>query len=242
MTWWDAFFAAVASPTWLASLLQTVLGTAIALVGAAVILRRQLKHDRLLAVEQMMADRRATAASDLGRAVLDAARQSDLLTTNECVRDLLAHGVNHRTTPGGDLLSAARNLAGAVLDLDETLTQLWREREWVWDAGKRLARLKGGLSAEQEVIDLMADAVEARLSHSKTRLGTLGRALCRWDGRGEVPGASSLADWAPDLRRLSNAVKAEHDAALLSEYNAIAERRVARQAIRAKATPPVAQP
>jgi hypothetical protein len=177
----------------------------------------------------------------LGRALLEAARQSDTLTTNDFVRDLLAHGASNRTTPGGELLSAARNDARAVLDLDETVTQLWREREWIWDAGRRLAKSKGGLSAEQEIINLIGDTVEACLYPSNERLRTLGRSLCRWDGRGEIPGAQVLTNWVPDLRRLSRAVEADHDRKLWSEYDAMAERRAARQAARSESARPAAQ-
>ncbi|GAA3562525.1 hypothetical protein GCM10022197_17690 [Microlunatus spumicola] len=63
---WDNYWDAVWSPEWAADLTQSLLATALGLGGAYLVLVRQFRHERALAVEQAQAEVRVRATDETG--------------------------------------------------------------------------------------------------------------------------------------------------------------------------------
>jgi hypothetical protein len=199
--WWSDVLGEVGKPEWTAGLLQATLGAAIAFLGALLLFRHQLSHDRALANRQIaaerqsrMADRRAAAADALGRSMLEAVSHLDGLRSDEIGA---AFAADPRPAEA-HLIYEARNVASLVLDLDETVLELWREWLQTWSSCQARARLLGtGGASRQQVQTAMGAAVEVILHPVRMRVRTVALALIRWDGEGVVPGSDVLRDWKP---------------------------------------------
>lgn len=156
--WWDEVRAAIANPAWTANLIQSVVGslvgTAIALVGAGIILIRQLRHDRELAAQQALeareswlADRRALASNEVGTILLEAAKELDFDDEDDWVKRLrqtrppdgsIYAIINSDRIPGLQKVRTARDLAKLRLSPDSTISDLESEIAGRWYVSLRL--------------------------------------------------------------------------------------------------------
>jgi hypothetical protein len=198
VTWLEGLIDAIRDPAWVAGLLSTFVGAALAFVGAGLLVRVQLRHDRRISMEQLeaatterAAERRGQAANDLGRALIDAAD----LYMHHTGRELL--GLLRSVTqdpPGADLIRSAEKDARLLLDLDQTTLEVWRSLLHTWRLCAALVVSPGKKELEEDILSLCADTLLTPVTAAVRRLGV---AMLRWDGRGAIPGREVLGNWAP---------------------------------------------
>lgn len=198
MTWLQALLLQLLSPAWVAGLIQATSGALIAFVGAFLLFRRQLKHDREIAQQQVeadraarYADRRAHAADLLGRTMIEVARDlpledSDDRQTIAAVTDIFA------LAPGAQALKVAIEESELVLSRSEKLWSLHREVEARWYGVRRMAN---GLTPQQLMQPYaLANVYAEVMLPVASDLDAVGRALVRWDGHGSSPLDEASAD------------------------------------------------
>ncbi|MBB1496167.1 hypothetical protein J4N02_14880 [Propioniciclava sp. MC1595] len=209
---------ALQEPLWTAGLLQgiagSLVGTLLALGGAGWVLVIQLRHDRELAAKQAQeareawrAERHASAANEVGLLLLDAVDEIRHLDEDDWVQrmrvttppnDSLYAIINVQEIPGMNQLIHAKGKADLSLNLDSAIKDLTSEISANWWASLRLTTLPllAGLTPEQSTTVLHRIS-RSLLWPSSEALIELGRALCRWDGRGTPPGLAALPEWEP---------------------------------------------
>ncbi|WP_141930150.1 hypothetical protein [Microbacterium sp. SLBN-146] len=175
----------------------------LAFAGAWWLVRRQLRHDRDLFREQLTAAResrraeiRRLAAYRLGESLIGAADEWYGMSPAEAYERLGKTGFTERirATPGADAISDARDRAEHELDLDDTLTRVWRLKLVWWDAAQthrndpRVTALAG--SAQRSV---MFDLVDQQFTEYDGLVRDLGVQLMRWDGEGDLPSIPASA-------------------------------------------------
>lgn len=158
MSWWRKFVEELTKPEWTANLLESLVGAGIALTFTLWVFRRQLRNDRDLASAQLEAqaeasrqqiradaqareaERKARAAEVLGRQLIQAVREMEQLAPSDEL-ELLEQPTTWKSNgPGEARVYRARNEAAIMLDLDESIYDLWRERIWRWRALQQLAK------------------------------------------------------------------------------------------------------
>lgn len=198
MDWWESFAKTMSTPDWWAGLVQAFVGSAVAFVGALLLVLRQLQHDRALVQEQLAAmaldrtaEKRAVAAGVLGGALIDAVELYD-----EMLPDEVVELIRDRQTdaPGSDEIYRAEHHARLTLDLDSTVLDLWRELNHTWRVSQTIAG-EGGTSDEDDTYVFLGTF--GVLDVVRDRIDRLGRALVRWDGIGKIPSAEVLEGWLP---------------------------------------------
>lgn len=101
-------------------------------------------------------------------------------------------------SPGAERIYRARNEAAVMLDLDETVYDLWRERNWRWRALQNLTREVLSRERTTRTEQLVTSTVDSFLNSNKGHVEELGKAFCRWDGIPPAPGAQTLGEnWKP---------------------------------------------
>lgn len=216
--WWEDVRALIESPAWAANLIQTVagslVGTAIALVGAGIVLVRQLRHDRELAAqtaadnqESWLADRRAFAVNEVGTLLLEAAQELkfddesewvDRLRQTKPPADSIYAIVNSSRIPGLEKVKRARGLANLRLSLDGTISALQTETAGRWYVSLQLLDDPALVRLSPEQVTTVVHRISNySMASCRAPLEKLGEALCRWDGRGQPPGRVNLGEWTP---------------------------------------------
>lgn len=195
--WLSALADYLLSPAGVGELLMAMLGTAAAFLGALFLVRVQLRHDRALALEQSeryredrFAEARRTAAHKLGDALTRSVEEWNAFAPLECFERLSQTGFSAslRATPGADALRSAQLSAERELDLDSTLSHLWRLKVIWWEAvqqWRKDPRLEA-LSADDRSLVLF-DAVDEVFSAVDAQIADLGKRLMRWSGTGDLP-------------------------------------------------------
>jgi hypothetical protein len=197
VTWWDGLWASLGDPEWVAGLLSTFVGATLAFLGAWLLVRLQLGNDRRIAQEQLEAmtserasERRAQAATALGRAIVTAADAYQHLNTDDLLGLLRAGG----EAPGARIIYDAEMDARLLLDLDETTLDLWRALIHTWRICVYYSRKKAPSRGGEEALANSADTLLTPVSGVMAKFGV---AMLRWDGRGPIPGSEVLDGWAP---------------------------------------------
>lgn len=208
MNWWESFWIHLSAPAWVAGLLQATLGALIAFVGALMLFRRQLRHDRELASRQLqaekdgrIAERRSVAADQLGRAMLAAVHEVENPSIDATAASLLrASSTRARGwSPGSKVFSSALDNAELTLpDLDSRVWDLWRYFNWSWEAALRATR---SLDLAEGVLDRHGSALVSAFEELATAgwqdIVAVGKGLILWDGEGEPPVLVSLGPAHP---------------------------------------------
>jgi hypothetical protein len=200
MTWWDEFARIVLSPEWTANVSASLVGAAIAFVGALFLVLRQLRHDRELVSAQLdamraerIAERRAVAAGRLGRKLVEAATASDIFN----MAALLEQARTVETPVGADIVYDAEDEAQLILDLDSTVLDIWRELLHTWRECRVAVKRHDGEPETSNSEYALGAAVEDAMVRPRAALDKLGRALIRWNGIGAVPSLDVLDGWSP---------------------------------------------
>ncbi|NYF18546.1 hypothetical protein HDC37_003411 [Microbacterium sp. AK009] len=197
-SWWDRFVSELLGPAAAAELVITTFGTALALVGAVVLFRRQLRHDRELLREQLTADRRsriadvrAAAARSLGQSLFESTSAFDAMDDPALHAALSVRGsysTMKEAVPDADVVYDAHGRAVRELDLDDSVLDLWRMRNKWWEAVRSLIsdpRIASLPLKDQQAI--LFATVDAQFSPLRGLTKSLGRRLLRWDGEGDPP-------------------------------------------------------
>ncbi|MEO6533576.1 MAG: hypothetical protein ABIO06_08385 [Pseudolysinimonas sp.] len=202
--WWSSLFADIVKPSWAAGVVQSFIGAALAFLGALALIRIQLRSDRRIADNQIVAladdrtaERRSKAADYLGRTLIDASRAMDDLTTPEYLR-----AVRERTdAPGSVAIYDADGDARLLLDLDGTVLDLWRLLQNLWDVLRVNIGAHDGPRRDMRSESALEAGCEKLLQPVQAALKTLGGALVRWDGTGAVPSRERIGDgWQVPLK------------------------------------------
>lgn len=196
-SWLEAFAEYVFSPEAIGALSLNLTAAGLAFGGAWWLVRRQLRHDRDLFRERLTAAResrraemRRLAAYRLGESLIGAADEWYGMGPAEAYKRLGRTGFTERmrATPGADAISHARDRAEHDLDLDDTLTRVWRLKVVWWDAAqtRRNDPLVTAL-ADTTQRSVMFDLVDQQYSEYDGLVRDLGVQLMRWDGEGDLP-------------------------------------------------------
>jgi hypothetical protein len=241
VTWWEAVKTAflmwftvleqeIRKPTWAAGLAQTILGTGIAFVGALLLLRRQLKHDRHLNQVQIEAvrkereaEQRAKASRALGQALIAAVVEWHTFK--------FAVAAQSRECPGAASMWAALSAAHLTLDLDEAVGDLWARRRIAWEALEILAaNVTKGEVVRPDALRLLRRTMRLLLAEDNEYAEQLGQAFVRWNGIGTPPGLHIFEDYPfdnamsfyPKARDIFNrlAQESDHQRGLLKSQGA----------------------
>lgn len=187
MDWLQRLTDELADPSWAAGMLETLVGAAVAVGAALVILRYQLKHDRDLAMQQ----RRAAAATHYGRQLL-AAHDVLMQTSPFDFGPLLRAGGE---APAAGLINRAVKESSTELGRHELGWLLWWHRLYLWSSARdALGDLRTEHVSEAERDARVGSAVLRLLLENNQILACVAGELIRWDGRGELPGATCAGE------------------------------------------------
>lgn len=197
-------------PEWAAAVLQSIVGTAVGLVGAVVILSRQLTHDRLLVQRQLeeerrlrISERRAIAASQLGEAIKDSldlfAGRDPADVSEELTNPDFRSTIPMVECPGFLAIHRSYERALILLDLDDTLPTLNRERSNCWIVGRRLALDVARKQESERNAPRLGNMVTSLMRENTDRFRKYISALYQWDGFGSPPGREIFPDWEPTV-------------------------------------------
>jgi hypothetical protein len=193
MEWLRRLIDEVASPTWAAGVLETIVGAVIALAGALWIVRLQARHDRTLARETRL----AASASAYGEKLMVAWHELwDL--TDEARGRALRTGED---APGQGTIFRAFNDTVPILGRVEGVYRLWWHRSWAWAAAYQaldardpadLTKVVSVEFVEHHLTEALLDevigaAVMSVVNPNNWALRNAADALTAWDGRGSVP-------------------------------------------------------
>lgn len=195
--WVSQFADHLFSPDAVGDLVWSIVGAAVAFIGAILLFRRQLAHDRALFRDQLEAERtfrrsemRRPAARRLGEALISVAGELGNLNPMQLWDELEPprSALHVNQAPGSRLLYDEYNIVKYELDLDESLLDIWRARSQWWrdsSASREDVRVRRlGVSKSQSVI---YNVVEDRFIILDELLEDLGQRLLRWDGEGDIP-------------------------------------------------------
>lgn len=146
--WWRALVEALVAPSWMSNLLASVVGTFVGLAGTYAIFRRQLRHDRLLALESLnaaengrRADSRAQQTTSLGETLAAAVNApiGSLLPT--ATTSLLENDRLAQSFPASQALAEAVAQARLMeqFDLARAIDLLTRQRRLMWEEALSLS-------------------------------------------------------------------------------------------------------
>lgn len=209
-SWFRELLTSLADPAWAANLLSSLVGAAVAVGVAFLVLRRQLRHDR----EERRGERYSTLVEPLARALRHDSRQlSDLLVNGSTlIAELGFIGISQtpgrrsRQYPGQAAVLSGLDAAKPALPSPKAIVELladiqdrWEVLHWVHqvrhgevsisDSMKRVTGaldLKGQGCPSLVYVDVIPRIALRIFGEYLTLEDQLGVELHRWNGR-EIP-------------------------------------------------------